>query len=55
MDAKADLEKRALDYHAYPSPGKVSVVPTKPLANQTICPSPILPRGIRLHNHTQPR
>ncbi|MYN13758.1 NADP-dependent malic enzyme [Pusillimonas sp. TS35] len=34
MDAKADLEKRALDYHAYPSPGKVSVVPTKPLANQ---------------------
>ena len=26
--------KLALDYHAYPSPGKISVTPTKPLANQ---------------------
>src|SRR3546814_19168860 len=26
--------KLALDYHAYPSPGKISVMPTKPLANQ---------------------
>ena len=25
-----DLEKEALDYHAYPAAGKVSVVPTKP-------------------------
>ncbi|WP_269900218.1 NADP-dependent malic enzyme [Paenalcaligenes faecalis] len=33
MDAKADLAKRALDYHAYPTPGKISVVPTKTLAN----------------------
>ena len=24
----------ALDYHAFPTPGKISVVPTKPLANQ---------------------
>ncbi len=34
MDANSDLEKLALDYHAYPSPGKISVMPTKPLANQ---------------------
>ncbi|WP_353173302.1 NADP-dependent malic enzyme, partial [Paracandidimonas soli] len=34
MDANADLAKLALDYHAYPSPGKISVTPTKPLANQ---------------------
>src|SRR5699024_1813504 len=26
--------KLALDYHAYPTPGKISVVPTKTLANQ---------------------
>ncbi len=29
-----NLEKLALDYHAYPTPGKISVTPTKPLANQ---------------------
>ncbi len=34
MDATTDLAKLALDYHAYPNPGKISVVPTKPLANQ---------------------
>lgn len=34
MDAKAQLAKLALDYHAYPTPGKISVVPTKTLANQ---------------------
>ncbi|NYT44681.1 NADP-dependent malic enzyme [Pollutimonas thiosulfatoxidans] len=34
MDANADLAKLALQYHAYPSPGKISVMPTKPLANQ---------------------
>jgi len=34
MDANADLSKLALDYHAYPSPGKISVTPTKTLANQ---------------------
>jgi len=28
------LTKLALDYHAYPCPGKISVTPTKPLANQ---------------------
>jgi len=28
------LTKLALDYHAYPTPGKISVTPTKPLANQ---------------------
>ncbi|MEI2415692.1 NADP-dependent malic enzyme [Orrella sp. JC864] len=32
MDDK--LTKLALDYHAYPTPGKISVTPTKPLANQ---------------------
>ena len=34
MDANADLAKLALDYHASPVPGKISVMPTKPLANQ---------------------
>ena len=29
-----DLNQMALDYHAYPTPGKISVTPTKPLANQ---------------------
>src|SRR5690606_27916790 len=34
MHAHDDLEKLALDYHASPTPGKISVMPTKPLANQ---------------------
>ncbi|MFA5521853.1 MAG: NADP-dependent malic enzyme [Castellaniella sp.] len=34
MDPNADLERLALDYHSHPTPGKVSVVPTKPLAHQ---------------------
>ncbi|TCT03386.1 NADP-dependent malic enzyme [Paralcaligenes ureilyticus] len=34
MDTNADLTKLALDYHAYPTPGKISVTPTKTLANQ---------------------
>ncbi len=34
MNANADLSKLALDYHASPTPGKISVTPTKTLANQ---------------------
>ena len=34
MTMADDLEKNALDYHRYPRPGKIEVVPTKPLANQ---------------------
>ncbi len=34
MDSNNDLAKLALDYHAFPVPGKISVMPTKPLANQ---------------------
>ncbi len=34
MDVKADLSKLALDYHAHPVPGKISVTPTKTLATQ---------------------
>ncbi|HLS16539.1 MAG TPA: NADP-dependent malic enzyme [Paenalcaligenes sp.] len=33
MSSKPDLAKLALDYHAHPTPGKISVVPTKSLAN----------------------
>ncbi len=33
MSSKPDLAKLALDYHAFPTPGKISVVPTKSLAN----------------------
>ncbi len=29
-----DTDKNALDYHRFPKPGKIEVVPTKPLANQ---------------------
>lgn len=29
-----DLTQLALDYHAHPRPGKISVTPTKPLSNQ---------------------
>ncbi|AGF46990.1 malate dehydrogenase (oxaloacetate-decarboxylating)(NADP+) [Candidatus Kinetoplastibacterium desouzaii TCC079E] len=29
-----NLNQRALDYHQYPTPGKISVTPTKALANQ---------------------
>lgn len=29
-----EFEKNALDYHRFPRPGKIEVVPTKPLANQ---------------------
>ena len=29
-----EFDKMALDYHRYPTPGKISVVPTKNLANQ---------------------
>jgi malate dehydrogenase (oxaloacetate-decarboxylating)(NADP+) len=29
-----DLRERALEYHRLPTPGKISVTPTKPLANQ---------------------
>jgi len=30
----ADLRKAALDYHRYPTPGKISVTPTKAMATQ---------------------
>ncbi|MEE9552599.1 MAG: NADP-dependent malic enzyme [Gammaproteobacteria bacterium] len=33
-DTSGDTEKSALDYHRYPTPGKIEVVATKPLANQ---------------------
>jgi malate dehydrogenase (oxaloacetate-decarboxylating)(NADP+) len=31
---KSDIYKDALDYHRYPTPGKLSIHPTKPLADQ---------------------
>ncbi|HLS51587.1 MAG TPA: NADP-dependent malic enzyme [Burkholderiaceae bacterium] len=34
MTDTADLSKMALNYHAHPTPGKISVTPTKTLANQ---------------------
>lgn len=34
MDPNTDRAKMALDYHSHPTPGKISVMPTKPLANQ---------------------
>ncbi|HEX7156485.1 MAG TPA: NADP-dependent malic enzyme [Burkholderiaceae bacterium] len=34
VDQQADLRNAALDYHAKPQPGKISVTPTKQLINQ---------------------
>ncbi len=33
-ELRRQLREAALEYHAYPTPGKISVNPTKPLANQ---------------------
>ena len=32
---QAGLKQAALDYHEFPTPGKLSITPTKPLSNQT--------------------
>ena len=34
MPSDDPLERMALEYHRLPRPGKIAVVPTKPLANQ---------------------
>src|SRR5882724_7203276 len=34
-DPREDRTKAALDYHEFPTPGKVSIVPTKQLTNQS--------------------
>lgn len=31
----SDIYKRSLDYHRYPTPGKLAIIPTKPLADQS--------------------
>ncbi|MDP9012393.1 MAG: NADP-dependent malic enzyme [Pseudomonadota bacterium] len=33
-DVKEDRDKAALDYHEFPTPGKISIAPTKQLSNQ---------------------
>lgn len=33
-ELRRQLHEAALEYHAFPAPGKISVTPTKPLANQ---------------------
>src|SRR5450631_360225 len=34
-ELKEDSNQAALDYHEFPTPGKVSIVPTKQLSNQS--------------------
>jgi len=34
LEKAAQLRRTALDYHQFPVPGKLSVQPTKPMANQ---------------------
>src|SRR5450755_3220917 len=34
-DVKEDRNQAALDYHEFPTPGKVSITPTKQLSNQS--------------------
>jgi malate dehydrogenase (oxaloacetate-decarboxylating)(NADP+) len=33
-DKRAELRRAALEYHQYPSPGKISIAPTTQLINQ---------------------
>ena len=33
-DKRAELRRAALEYHEFPTPGKVAIAPTKPLSNQ---------------------
>ena len=33
-DKRAQLRRAALDYHEYPTPGKIAIAPTKPVVNQ---------------------
>ncbi|WP_373764894.1 malic enzyme-like NAD(P)-binding protein, partial [Delftia acidovorans] len=33
-DKRAQLRRAALEYHEFPKPGKLTIVPTKPMANQ---------------------
>ena len=33
-DKRAELRRAALEYHEFPTPGKVAIVPTKQLINQ---------------------
>ncbi|TAN30504.1 MAG: NADP-dependent malic enzyme [Castellaniella sp.] len=58
MDLNDDRAKMALDYHAYPTPGKISVVPTKPLANQddlTLAYSPgVAAASLAIHADGEP-
>src|ERR1700722_15414712 len=35
LDAKEDRRQAALDYHEFPTPGKISIAPTKQLVNQS--------------------
>ena len=34
MSSQIDLRQAALDYHEFPTPGKLSITPTKQLVNQ---------------------
>ena len=58
MNLNDDRAKMALDYHAYPTPGKISVVPTKPLANQddlTLAYSPgVAAASLAIHADGEP-
>jgi len=38
-----DLKKAALEYHRFPTPGKLEITPSKPLNTQRIYRLPILP------------
>ena len=33
-EARAELRRAALEYHEFPTPGKVAIAPTKQLTNQ---------------------
>lgn len=54
---RAALRKAALEYHEFPTPGKISVTPTKPLSNQrdlALAYSPASPRPAKRSSPTSP-
>ena len=50
MSAEEQLRIDALEYHEFPTPGKISIAPTKALANQRDLVARVFAgRGLRVH------
>ena len=51
---KAELRRAALEYHEFPTPGKIAVEPTKQLVNSAIWRSPTLPASLPRARRSSP-